>query len=166
MTNPANQNPPSFLCDEMLQQLGQWLRVAGYDTAFPAQGMEDRQVLDLAIRQQRWLLTRDRDFLHFSKAADQVFFLDGEGWIDQAHQLRHNLGINWLHRPFTRCKRCNTPLEAAPTECLHNAQVTWQDVPSDIRYCPQCQQLFWNGSHVRRMYRQLLELNESSHFVR
>ncbi|WP_165855529.1 DUF5615 family PIN-like protein [Marinobacter sp. JSM 1782161] len=147
---------PRFLCDEMLRGFGQWLRVAGYDTTSPASGTQDRDVLGTAIRENRWLITRDRELELHRNAPHYVLLLESNGMDANFRELTRRLNLNWLHDPFSRCKRCNTPLRAGqlPGNDLEEA--------GDRRvfcHCPGCRHVYWEGSHVRRMRARLLSFN-------
>ncbi|MGM0434316.1 MAG: DUF5615 family PIN-like protein, partial [Pseudomonadota bacterium] len=48
-----------LLCDEMLNGIAQWLRVAGHDTTVPTPGLPDDQLMAQARAEGRWLLTAD-----------------------------------------------------------------------------------------------------------
>jgi uncharacterized protein len=142
-----------FLCDQMCGELGRWLRVAGYDTALITTAMRDEQILEKAIAEERLLLTRDRYFLEMDTQHTAVLFLHGETLDEWAEQLKKEAHIDWLHNPFSRCLRCNTPFisvtspQDVPPEILKNTQEFW--------YCPTCHQTFWRGSHTQRMENRL-----------
>ena len=144
-----------FLCDEMLKGLARWLRAAGYDTAMEPAGTPDRILIGRAQKEQRILLTRDRKLLEYKTAGDFVVLLKCNAVDECIDELSTKLSIDWLYRPFSRCLNCNTPLiEAKPEQ--------WQQVPEFsrqqatlLRYCPNCRQLFWDGSHEKRMRSRL-----------
>ncbi|MFC1747188.1 Mut7-C RNAse domain-containing protein [Pseudomonadota bacterium] len=48
-----------FLCDEMLQRVGRWLRVAGYDTLIAVPGTPDRELIALAQQTDCTFITRN-----------------------------------------------------------------------------------------------------------
>jgi uncharacterized protein len=136
-----------FLCDKMCAQLGRWLRIAGYDTAIIETAVEDEKILAQAIAENRILLTRDK----FFKRVDPriVIYLQGdllEGWVEQLKAR----GVNWLFSPFSRCLKCNAPLEkiAKPDDFPHtNVEEFWS--------CPLCHHLYWRGSHTEHMEERL-----------
>ena len=148
-----------FLCDEMLKRLGQWLRVAGHDVTIMPDGTPDALILQRAEEEDRWLLSSDRRLAAHRLARGRLVLLDCQGIDACAHELGRRLDIDWLYRPFTRCMACNTPLrDATPREM--------QDVPAgvraqvcNVRFCPSCRQLYWNGSHVDDMRRRLQQWN-------
>jgi len=145
-----------FLCDEMLQRAGRWLRTAGYDVLIAEPGQGDRELIALARREGRLLLTRDRGLVDYRDADDYVVLLEANELRDILAEMDARLGIDWLKRPFSRCMECNTPLIPAPAEA--SLRVPPQSLRADetLLYCPRCDKPYWNGSHVRRM-RRLLE---------
>ena len=64
-----------FLCDRMLIKLGKWLRAAGYDTWFISEKVDDIQMLNIAVREKRVLLTCDNDLLDCNKGLCKIFTL-------------------------------------------------------------------------------------------
>ena len=151
-----------FLCDEMLKGLAKWLRAAGYDTETAPEGTPDRKLIDRAQQQRRILLTRDRKLLEYKVSDADIVLLGCNRLDDCIDELRTRVGVDWLHRPFSRCLRCNTPLEDAAAD-------RWQEVPESsrqaatlLRWCPACRQLFWDGSHVARMRERLQLANAGS----
>jgi len=146
-----------FLCDEMLQRVGRWLRAAGYDTLIAERGETDRRLLQCAREQGRWLLTRDRKLLEHRGADEAVLFLASDGVDACIGELTRRLAIDWLYRPFSRCLRCNTPLVEASAEQMQQIPERVRDRFDTARYCPRCRQVYWEGSHVRRMRERLRE---------
>jgi uncharacterized protein with PIN domain len=143
-----------FYCDEMLKRLGRWLRAAGYDTLIN-DGISDREMLQQAVREGRYLLTRDRKIVEFREANELVIVLYTNNLEQNIEELGKKLPIDWLHEPFSRCLIDNSPLIVASHE-------DWDQVPEDAKgyndtlyKCPECGRLYWPGSHAKRMYRKL-----------
>ena len=151
-----------FLCDEMLTRLGRWLRAAGYDTRIAEPGMPDRLLLQLANDEGRRLISRDRKLLEFKGAEGIVLLLadgDLDGW---AGQLAERLGVDWLHRPFSRCLLCNGELLPGPGAYEEQlpAYVSAENIPSF--HCPACAKAYWLGGHSERMRRRLSDWQQSA----
>lgn len=51
--------PLAFFADAMLGRLAHWLRILGYDTAYD-KIISDEALIERTLREDRWLLTRDR----------------------------------------------------------------------------------------------------------
>lgn len=152
--------PLRFLCDEMLINVAQWLRVAGYDTTLPAPGSPDGQLVDRSRAEQRWLVTADADLLEFVCAPFYVLYLSGGDDEARLKELTLRLDLDWCLAPFSRCKNCNTPLHTASEREKQLFRPRVRGVSNDaVRACATCRQLYWEGSHVRRMRRRLEAMN-------
>src|SRR5690242_2073368 len=117
MTAMSTQAPVRLLCDEMLARLGRWLRAAGYDTEIAQGSTSDKALVAQCAGDGRVLLTRDRHLAEVGAARGiRLLRLSAGGIEAHARTLRHELGIDWQHAPFTRCLIDNTPLEPAPPE--------------------------------------------------
>ena len=140
-----------FLCDQMLARLGRWLRAAGYDTAIQDGPTTDRQLLQRALGEGRLLVTRDRKLIEFRQAPGAVVLLAGNTLGDCAAELAARADLNWLHRPFSRCLVCNTPLEPAPRDARGQIPAGARALAASATWCATCGKVFWRGSHARRM---------------
>jgi len=154
-----NTVEPKFLCDEMLKGLVKWLRAAGYDTIVGENGVNDHSLLNIAKIESRVLLTRDRHFKTFVDKADTVILLDCNSTLACARELTRYIEINWLNRPFSRCLICNYPLKLADESYHVRVPEKSLEFTHEIYRCSQCDKLYWEGTHVRRMKRVLTRLN-------
>lgn len=139
----------------MLKGLARWLRAAGHDTDIAHDGETDRELIRRARASGRLLITRDNKMMEFRNAADTVCLLHCTGIDNCAKALKEKTSVNWLHRPFSRCLLCNTPL----TGIKNSTNIV---VPDDVRdsplfQCSTCKRVYWAGGHVQRM-REKLEL--------
>lgn len=140
-----------FLCDEMLQRLGRWLRAAGYDTAIARPGTDDRVLVRQAHTEQRLLLTRDRHMARFRNGHGCVVLLEQNSLEGVVAELSRRYAIDWSVKPFSRCLECNTPV--VPASAAQRAQLPEGALrlSGQAWYCPSCNKLYWDGGHVRRM---------------
>jgi uncharacterized protein len=148
-------NDPRFLCDEMLVQLGHWLRAAGYDTLIAQHRARDRALVARAIIDGRFLLTRDRKLHEIRDAKDCVMLLRSERIEAWVRDITGRFGIDWMARPFSRCLVCNTELQPAPPLARGRLPPAVVETVPEINYCRQCDKLYWAGGHVRKMVRRL-----------
>lgn len=141
-----------FLCDEMLKGLGRWLRAAGYDTLILEDGESDAVLLKRARDEERLLITRDRALAE--QANGIVILLQCNSLNECAAMLSQAMNIDWHFRAFSRCMVCNSPLLSASAQ--QRKQIP-DDAQQDelVLYCPVCDKLYWQGSHVIRMRAQL-----------
>ena len=141
----------NFLCDHMLGTLARWLRFMGYDTAYPGP-LDDTELLGLARREDRILLTRDKEL---ASRSPRAFRVRSDTLDEQVRELASALPLKLID-PLSRCSVCNTPLVAAKAEEVGNL------VPEGVRtrhvtfwQCPGCHKIYWQGSHWDRMIERL-----------
>jgi hypothetical protein len=144
-----------LLCDEMLKGVGRWLRAAGYDVAIVDDGVADEDLLARAAAENRLLLTCDRRLAERAALEGPMVVLGSEGVEGAARELRERLGIDWLHAPFTRCLLDNAALIPASADDVANLPAAARAGDGPITRCPECQRVYWPGSHVRRMRAKL-----------
>lgn len=141
-----------FSADAMLGRLARWLRIMGFDTAFDAD-VSDEQLVRRAVEEDRVILTRDRA-LPEEWRVSQVFIVDSERTFDQLREVAEAFDLSSQLRLFTRCNRCNAPLEpAAIDEVRERVPPRVLAAHGDFRCCPRCQRIYWSGSHTARMER-------------
>lgn len=132
------------LClDVMLGGIVSPLRMVGYDTAYALERdvEADQAVIDLAAREDRLLLTRDREV---AAKADPTQLLTE---TDPQAQLRElaDAGFELSLTEPRRCSRCNGLLERlqdgpGPENGPDpETEPVWQ--------CRECGQCYWRGSH-------------------
>ena len=139
-----------FLCDAMLGGLARWLRAAGYDSLLAEGGWPDRELIDLCAREDRILLTKDRQLRLVARE-----LLAGSSIDRNAFELREALGVDWQRAPFTRCLVDNALLTTAEPHHTEQVPLASRSLASPLRMCPTCGRLYWPGGHVRRMQRRL-----------
>ncbi len=146
-----------FVADSHLGGLARFLRMLGFDTLY-SNAYHDHQIRDIAAREGRVILTRDRDLL---KCRDVTHgcFLHAPKPEQQLREIVERLQLQHDARPFTLCLECNVPLQAAEKEAVAD-----RVPPNAARFyerfstCPQCGGIFWEGSHWRRMQTVLAPL--------
>jgi uncharacterized protein with PIN domain len=144
-----------LLCDEMLVQLGHWLRAAGHDTLIARHRANDRSLVARAVIDDRILLTRDTKLCEIRDAEDCAILLHGETMSAWAREITPRLDLDWMAQPFSRCLVCNTVLQPAPELARARLPPAVLAAVPEINHCRQCDKLYWAGGHVRRMLRQL-----------
>ena len=134
---------------------------AGYDTEIAETQMEDSKILDRAMREKRFLLTRDRHFQEMATDGKTIIFLNQNTLEECVQELKRQLKIDWLHAPFSRCLECNATLaEPKPETVLEQVPDSIRSATDRFWYCPHCEKVYWQGSHTERMREQLKAWNE------
>lgn len=144
-----NGDRPRLVADEMLGKLARELRALGYDTLY-LKHVDDDEVLDLALAEDRLLLTRDRELAE--RAEDLGVLIRSREPVEQLEHVLADLGLAPSAEAFlSRCLECNGLLEEAPDAAdLPDGvedQTTWR--------CPGCQKVYWWGTHAEDMYERL-----------
>ena len=146
--------PVCFVADSMLEKLARYLRCAGADV-HSDRNASTATLIERANRDNRHFLTRNRHLVHHHPLAAHQVLLESDDPVEQFHQLLA-AGLVDTSRLFSRCIRCNLPLEAIEREAIQDR------VPPGVfeayrRFfsCPSCTTIFWLGSHVRNTCRKL-----------
>ncbi len=139
-------SPIKFVVDCMLGKLAKWLRILGFDTLFFSKA-EDEELIDIAQKQRRILLTRDTGIV---EKADQikVLFIKSEHWKAQVKQVLDELNLREHIKPYSRCIECNVPLKSIPKKQAKNLVTPFVfERSSSFSLCPKCGRVFWPGTH-------------------
>ena len=149
---------PKFLADENVAKLGKWLRIIGYDVAFQSPAT-DAELARRASCEGRIILTRDRDFLK-RRIGPKCLLLTSQDTVEQLQTVIEAFGLK-LDRDdfFTRCLRCNVPLEAIRKEEVKSLVSAYVYQTYDqFHQCPACNKFFWQGSHTEHFLKRLSEI--------
>ena len=150
-----------FLADAMLGRLARWLRSIGCDTAQLPVHVPDVEIVELARREDRVLLTRDRHLLRELRPMRALEITQDEP-LEQLRVVVETFGIARPERFFTRCLLDNTPLtEVAPDDVADRIPPLARELPGPVFQCATCGRVYWRGSHARRMERILGEVFQS-----
>jgi uncharacterized protein with PIN domain len=146
-----------FVADCMLGKLAKWLRMLGYDTAF-IPNADDDELVRIAVREDRVLLTRDRRLCDRRMVRKRCIFVDWGTTRDQVKQVFRELGLKLRESDlFTRCTICNSeivPVEKANIKGRVPPYV--YETQSAYGYCPRCDKIYWRGTHVQHVLEALL----------
>jgi uncharacterized protein with PIN domain len=138
-----------FLTDRMLGKFTRWLRMLGIDVIYSVQ-FGDYELLELAKREERVLLTKDIDLYKRAIGAGiNAFYVEGKteaerlAEIAERYDLRLTIDINKSY-----CSICNTKLKATPKEKLiKELKKNTLEYYSKFWRCPNCGQVYWQGAH-------------------
>ena len=144
-----------FVADSHLGGLARLLRMAGFDTLYRNDYL-DSAIAEIAGRERRILLTRDRDLLK-QRGISHGCYVHALKPARQFAEIVARLKLARNFRPFTLCLECNAPVHSIKKLSI------FRKLPPSINarheyftICDHCGRVFWEGSHWQRM-RQLLE---------
>jgi uncharacterized protein with PIN domain len=154
---PAPLRNPAFVLDSNLGRLARYLRLLGFDCLY-RNDFDDATVADLASREQRIVLTRDRALLQ-RKLITRGFFVRADRPREQVREVLARLDLYRQVQPYTRCTRCNGLLQDAQKQDIeHRLEPKTRRYFDRFRQCTQCGQVYWQGSHHARAQRLIEEL--------
>jgi len=151
---PSPLRETRFVLDAHLGKLSRHLRMAGFDSLWE-NDYGDEEIVALSVAQKRVILTRDKGILKRSAVQRGYFVRE----IESEKQLREVLRAFQLERslePFSRCRVCNAALREVPKESVRGRvpETVWREL-DDFTECPQCERIFWRGTHYERLSRVL-----------
>ncbi len=146
-----------FVADGHLGSLTRNLRLLGFDVAY-RQNADDRQLLEVMVRENRALLTRDRRLLMHA-IVQHGYWPRSQNADEQTIEVIRRFDLLELIAPFTRCLRCNARLEAvAKAEIMDRLEPLTKIHYHQFRRCPDCKQIYWSGSHFPKLQRRVEEI--------
>ncbi len=148
----------TFVADCMLGRLAKWLRILGFDVLYFSKA-EDKDLVDIARREERVLLTRDTGLIERTAKRPNRLFIRSDKWEDQVVQVLDDFELWGEVRPNTRCVACNLPLKPLARERARNLVTPYvSEHASAFAICPGCARVFWQGSHTGDMERKIERL--------
>jgi len=143
---------PRFVLDTHLGRLAAYLRMLGFDAAW-RNHCDDAELARIAHDEHRILLTRDTGLLK-RKAVTHGYFVRETNARRQMEEVVSRFHLAGRAAPFTRCLRCNEPLETAAREdVLERLPPRTAQLHDEFRRCPACRRVYWKGTHYERMRR-------------
>jgi len=147
----------SFVADGHLGGLTRNLRLLGFDVAYP-KSADDRQLLEVMVRENRALLTRDRRLLMHA-IVQHGYYPRSQNANEQTIEVVRRFDLSELIAPFTRCLRCNALLEeATKAEVIDELEPLTKIYYDQFRRCPHCKQIYWPGSHFSKLQKRIEEI--------
>lgn len=139
-----------FVLDVHLEKLARLLRMVGFD-ALCDMSLDDPDLIEIACKKKRILLTRDKGILKNSRVMHGYFVREKDP-RKQLLEIMRRFDLKSLVHPLTRCLECNGTIHAI------NKTNTKDKVPLKIFLdtdaffmCADCQRIYWHGSHYDRM---------------
>lgn len=146
-----------FIVDCMLGKLAKWLKILGFDAVFFSK-IEDSELLILAQKEGRILLTRDNGLIEKSSNI-QTLFIESENWNAQVEQVLDEYELWQYIQPYSRCIECNVRLKSLPKSRARNLVTPFVFAQANaFAICPTCGRIFWKGTHHEDMEGKIDEI--------
>jgi uncharacterized protein len=141
---------PRFLLDNHLGRLAAYLRMLGFDCLYSTD-YSDEVLAAILQREERILLSRDRRLL-MRKVVVHGYCPRSLDSLEQLTEVVRRFDLAPRIVPFHRCLRCNYRLETVPKEAvLDQLEPLTKLYFDEFQICPNCNQIYWKGSHYDRM---------------
>jgi len=139
-----------FILDAHLGRLAKYLRACGFDTLFN-NSYNDPEIVDISENERRIILTRDKGILKNNRVT-HGYWIRSQKYNEQLKEVLTRFDLKDQIRFFTRCIRCNTPLESVKKEEIeYRLKEKTRRYYSSFKRCPGCNRIYWNGSHYQKM---------------
>ena len=143
-----------FVTDGHLGKLTRNLRLLGLDVAYHPLAT-DRQLLDVMERENRALFTRDRRLLMHA-IVKTGYCPRSQNPDEQTIEVIRRFDLFTLMLPFTRCLRCNAPLQrVAKADIIAKLEPLTKVYYQEFRRCTGCAQIYWAGSHFEKLQKRI-----------
>ncbi len=147
-----------FIADAMLGRLAKWMRIIGCDVSY-YRAIGDREIVDLALKEGRMILTKDTLLIRRKKARGNFLLLESDIYTEQLKQVTEHFSIDLYEGLMTRCIECNIPLAAADKEAVRGAVPEYVYTSQDsFRRCPGCEKIYWPATHKDEIMKTLQEI--------
>ena len=154
------------LVDQFLANIAAHLPDATYrdsndDTAYQTDCGDD-DLARTSAETHRILLTRDLALLKRSRVT-HGYWVRATDPRQQLVEVLRRFDLARLVTPFTRCVRCNGQLQPATVVAVADrVPPRIRDTFVEFAVCPDCNGVYWKGSHHARMTTTLTEAIESA----
>ncbi len=149
-----------FVADVHLGKLAAYLRLAGFDTLYRNDSVDD-EIVDSSLREERTILTRDRGLLKRAIVTHGYLVRESDP-RRQLEEVTRRFDLAGSMRPFSRCSSCNglvDPVDKSEIEGElppHTALVH-----NEFCRCRGCGRIYWKGSHYQAIARLFATLGPS-----
>ena len=149
---PPYPGKPRFILDTHLGKLAAYLRMMGFDTLY-RNDYEDDVLAQISHDETRIVLTRDVGVLKRA-IVTYGYFVRNTDPQKRLVEISHRYGLVDYQAPFSHCMKCNGRVVAI------DKQDVLDRIPEDTAayydefyQCQSCQQIYWKGSHHKKMQR-------------
>lgn len=145
-----------FLCDKMLGTLAKWLRIYGFDTFYANSEIDDEGLMEIAKKEKRVLITRDKDLIiKAKKELIKTIHVEKTGIDNELSAVLNEIDID-KSKILSRCTICNTILEEIKKSEAKNkvAEKVFEN-NKKFWFCSKCKRIYWKGTHYENMIEKI-----------
>jgi uncharacterized protein with PIN domain len=150
-----------FIVDSNVGGLAKRLRMAGFDALF-FKDIADNRLVRIALDEERVLLTKDTEIMKRRIVRSnrlKAILIESDDVKSQLYQVLTALNLAAEVSPFSRCMECNEPLKPREKADIVGLVPPYVfQTQTDYMQCPECQRVYWRGTHWERMNIELEEI--------
>jgi uncharacterized protein len=135
----------------------------GHDVEY-SNSMDDSELLTIAKKEHRILLTRDFALYQHAAAKEvEAFYVQGQTEQERLVELATRFGISLeIDMATSRCPKCNTQVKPVPIEKVAGrVEKNTLEHYTEFWECPKCDQVYWQGAHWTKI-RETLKISAQS----
>ena len=135
----------------------------GHDVEY-SNSLDDSELLTIAKKEQRILLTRDFELYQHAVAKEvDAFYVQGQTEQERLAELATRFGISLeIDMATSRCPKCNTQVKPVPIEKVAGrVEKNTLEHYTEFWECPKCGQVYWQGAHWTKI-RETLKISAQS----
>ncbi len=150
-----------FILTKELGRLAKWLRILGFDTAYYNQDNLSSLIIQ-ALRDERIILTRNQRLPQ--TRCLKIVLIKNEKIKKQVEEALKTLKIVLEPEMMSSsCILCNTKLAVIAKDKVKDKVPEYVfKTQSDFITCPQCQRIYWQGTHWGNVRKTLEEIKWNS----
>jgi uncharacterized protein with PIN domain len=142
-----------FIADVMVGKLARWLRILGFDVAY-SNKFEDDELLRIAERENRIILTRDRGLVS-RRMSTKCLLIASDNYKEQVREVIAKLNLEHFEI-FSRCIECNAELQQVDKEDVFERVPPFVYLTQErFAICSSCRRVYWHGTHAAQILKQL-----------
>ncbi len=139
-----------FILDVHLGKTAKLLRMLGFDTLY-RNDFSDDEIVELAVNQQRIILTRDKGLLKIGRVTHGYWIRSPKPKY-QIDEILNRFDLFTQIKPFHRCTVCNNLVQEVKKEHIEDQlEIKTRQFYNEFFICPGCNRIYWKGSHYTRM---------------
>ncbi len=149
---PLPLRKTQFIVDVNLGKLARYLRIGGFDTLY-SNSYEDKEIAEISARENRIVLTRDRDLLKRS-IIQRGHWIRSQNAVLQYHAVLERFDLIDSVSIYSRCPQCNGKLsQVDKKDILDRLAPKTAMYYDDFKVCDSCGKIYWKGSHYDNFIR-------------
>ncbi len=151
-----------FIADVHLGKLTRKLRLLGFDVLY-SNTYNDREIVEIATRENRVVLTRDKGILKFGKL-QKGYYIRSDNPEEQVKEVLGRFDLYRSIKPLSRCPLCNSNIVPIEKEnILKRLKPKVKRFHNEFYICKTCNQIYWKGTHYEKILTWIQKLKNEQH---